>query len=83
MDFAAALKLKESFARTAAQDLVEDRFPEGERQRVLDTFNAAMAQAQADLEKHLPRIDESRGREILAAMSTGRRRGNRRAASAA
>jgi hypothetical protein len=57
MDFAAALRLKESFARTAMQELAEGHFPESDdRQRVLDLFDAAQAQAQSDLEKHLPNI---------------------------
>jgi hypothetical protein len=73
MDLVTAFRLRESFARTAAKDLAEERFVGPDRQRVLDLFDAAMKRAQSDLEKHLPRIDEKRGPEILAALRSAAR----------
>lgn len=67
MTFAAALRLKESFARAAVLDLL-DRFPVGERQSILELFDEAMAQAEVDLEKHLPNIEPAKAAAILSAM---------------
>ena len=73
MNVATAVRLRDSFAKTAAEELAEDLFPKDQRDKVLTLFKDALAQADVDLEKHLPNIDESNAGDILGTLGKKRR----------
>lgn len=68
MDVASAIVMRDSFARTAAEELAEERFPAAEREKILALFKDTLVKAQEDLERHLPRTDPHDGPRILTKM---------------
>jgi hypothetical protein len=65
MNIATALRLKDSFVRTAARDLAEERFP-GLADDVIKLVEEALIIAQKDLNKHIPAVDSKAEADLKA-----------------